>query len=433
MDYDQTIAYLYSRLPVFHRTGTAALKPGLDNIITLCRLLNNPQEKFKSVHIAGTNGKGSVAAMLAAVFSAADYKKVGLYTSPHLIDFRERIRINGKMVSRNWVTSFVAHHRGLLEEIAPSFFEWTTAMAFCYFAENEVDIAVIETGLGGRLDSTNIICPLLTIITNVDYDHTDLLGNTLAAIATEKAGIIKPNIPVIIGQTHPETQPVFIQQAARRQAPITFADQEWNCKRIKDKYVYIRHISNVIKEYTIYLELLGNYQLQNLATVVAALAHFPEVSFRAFSKAMIEIRQRSGLRGRMEIIQKSNPLILADVAHNPAGISALIAEIKQYHYQKLHIVLGVSKEKAVAEILACLPKEANYYFVAANLMRALPAAELAAAAQSAGLSLSGNYYDSAAAGFIAAKKSAAYNDLILITGSIFVVAEILSYNENELY
>ena len=432
--YKETLDYLYERLPMFSRIGKAALKPDLTNTIKLCSALGNPHEKFKSVHIAGTNGKGSTSHGLAAVLQDTGYK-TGLYTSPHLIDFRERIIINGEPVSKEWVVDFVAQHKDLIEEINPSFFEITVAMAFTFFAEEKVDIAIIETGLGGRLDSTNIITPLLSIITNISYDHKDLLGNTLAEIAAEKAGIIKQNVPVIIGEQNDETERIFFEQSIHKQSPMYYAQSLWGMVRIKQdsKYQYYKAVNNAkLEMYDLHTDLLGNYQQHNIKTILTAseiLAHKGfELTVPATINALASVKKTTGLRGRWEWMQDS-PTIICDVAHNPAGLSEVLQQWQHVEADRKHIVLGFVKDKDVVEALALFPKDAVYYFCNANIQRALPSNELKEIAEKTGIT--GNAYATVTGAVLAAKDNMKSTDALLITGSFFIVGEALAMLQSE--
>ncbi len=430
--YQQTLDYLYTRLPMFSRIGKAALKPDLTNTIKLCAALGNPQDKFKSVHIAGTNGKGSTSHALSAVFQDAGYK-TGLYTSPHLVDFRERIRINGAPVSKEWVVDFVNTNKQLIEEVNPSFFEITVAMAFAYFAEQGVDIAVIETGLGGRLDSTNVITPVLSIITNISYDHKDLLGNTLAEIAGEKAGIIKPGIPFIVGEQNDETERVFFEHSVHKKAPLYYAQSLWGMVRINQdaKYQYYKAINNAKREmYDLHTDLLGNYQHHNLKTVLTAveiLSHKDfNLSLPAAMNALADVKKTTGLRGRWDCLQE-HPTIICDVAHNPAGLNEVFQQWEQITATAKHIVVGFVKDKDISDALALFPKESTYYFCNANIERALPAAELQEMATRFGLA--GHSYPTVTAAVEAAKNNMAAADALLITGSFFIVGEAMSIRQ----
>jgi len=428
MNYEQTLDYLYSKLPMFTRVGAVAFKKDLYNTIVMCEKLGNPQEKFKSVHIAGTNGKGSSSHMLAAIFQQAGYK-TGLYTSPHLKDFRERIRINGEMVSEDFVVNFVAQQRDIMEELSPSFFEVTVAMAFSCFAEEKVDIAIIEVGLGGRLDSTNIITPLLSVITNISLDHTNILGTTLPEIAGEKAGIIKPGIPVVIGETHPETSTVFIAKAHQTSSEIIFADQRL---KISD-YQKVNERLNVCiadKDRLLFenldLDLNGTYQLRNVLTVIQAVLMVNDLGYKiedtAIYAALSNVKRLTGLQGRWQTLS-TDPLVICDTGHNIAGITEVIENIRSTVYEQLHIVIGMVKDKDIIGILALLPAEARYYFCQPDLERALLAADLAQEASK--FNLRGEAFSSVPSALSASKDKANKNDLIFIGGSTFVVAEVL--------
>jgi len=432
--YEQTLGYLYERLPMFSRIGKAALKPDLTNTIKLCGALGDPHKKFRSVHIAGTNGKGSTSHALSAVMQGAGYK-TGLYTSPHLVDFRERIRINGAPVSKEWVVNFVELNKTLIEEIQPSFFEITVAMAFAAFAEQQVDIAIIETGLGGRLDSTNIITPLLSIITNISYDHKDLLGDTLPAIAAEKAGIIKQGVPVIIGEQDDETGRVFFEHSVHRQAPIYYAQGLWDMVRIKQdaRYQYYKAVNKAKQEMVdLQTDLLGNYQHHNIKTVLTATEFLSgqgyNVSIPGAISALKSVKRTTGLRGRWDWLQEQ-PAIICDVAHNPAGIKEVMSQFGKLSATKKHIVIGFVKDKDVQEALSLLPKDAIYYFCNAQIERALAAADLKAEAEKAGLT--GNAYPSVAEAVTAARESMPADDALLITGSFFIVGDAIAAWQQE--
>lgn len=427
MNYTQTLDYLYSKLPMFTRIGAVAFKKDLHNTIIMCDALGDPQNKFKTIHIGGTNGKGSTSHMVAAIFQQAGYK-TGLYTSPHLKDFRERIRINGKMISENFVTNFVANQKKLIEDIQPSFFEVTVAMAFSYFAAEQVDIAIIEVGLGGRLDSTNIIKPELSIITNISLDHTNILGNTLMEIAREKAGIIKSGIPVVIGETDEETSNVFIQKAKGTNSQITFADQEYQVSAIeKNRELLTLSISNPNITYPdLHLDLTGNYQLKNAVTVIAAVEILKtkgyQINNEAIHAALKSVKPLTGLQGRWQTLNQ-DPLIICDTGHNIAGIKEVIQNINQTPHQQLHMVIGMVKDKDISGVLKLLPKEAHYYFCQPELERALPAKQLAEQAKEQGLK--GFAFHTVSLALAAAKLKANNNDLIFVGGSTFVVAEVI--------
>ena len=434
MNYQQTVDYLYQHLPMFTRVGAVALKHDLYNTLELCKLLGNPQDKFKSVHIAGTNGKGSTSHMLAAVLQQAGYK-TGLYTSPHLKDFRERIRVNGQMVSESFVVEFVEQMKNAVSTLEPSFFELTVAMAFHYFALEQVDIAIIEVGLGGRLDSTNIITPELSVITNISYDHMHILGNTLPEIAAEKAGIIKKGIPVVIGETQPEVQQVFTEKAAAMEAPVCFADQQWLIQEssltpakpaagLKLGIVPRHKPQQDLKH--ISLDLVGQYQEKNVMTVLSAVKILQqqqwEISEQAIHEGLAHVRKLTGLRGRWEVVS-TQPLTILDVGHNEAGISEIIQQLRHTVYQKLHIVVGFVKDKAIDNVLSLLPVTATYYFCKAQIPRALD--EHALAEMASRHSLKGHAYETVQQALQSARLHAHKDDLILVCGSFFIVAEAM--------
>jgi dihydrofolate synthase/folylpolyglutamate synthase len=428
MDYPQTLNYLFSRLPMYSRIGAAAYRADLVNTIKLSEFIGNPERRFRSVHVAGTNGKGSTSHMLAAVLQEAGYK-TGLYTSPHLKDFRERIRVNGKMIDETFVCDFVERIRPVSESIDPSFFEVTVIMAFEYFAQKQVDIAIIEVGLGGRLDSTNIIFPELSVITNISYDHMNLLGNTLPAIAAEKAGIIKKNVPVVIGERQMESAPVFERKAAEEGAPLSFADH----RRYVTDWKYGRHTLEVevattpvaadVEFYT--LDLAGIYQTRNLLTVLEAIHVLRGKGWKleppVVHRALRQVKRLTGLHGRWEVIHE-HPDIVLDVAHNEEGIRQVLRQIEMTDHEELHLVLGMVNDKAIDRILALLPQEASYYFTRAQIPRALPEDELARQAHDRGLK--GGHYPSVPEALQAAKTRAKPKDLIVVFGSVFVVGEV---------
>lgn len=413
---------------MFTRVGAVAFKKDLHNTIAMCEKLGNPQHQFKSIHIAGTNGKGSTSHMLAAVLQQAGYK-TGLYTSPHLKDFRERIRINGEVVSEKFVTEFVNEQQDIIEEINPSFFEVTVAMAFSYFAKEQVDIAIIEVGLGGRLDSTNIITPELSVITNISLDHTNILGNTLQEIAGEKAGIIKSGIPVVIGETQIESAPVFLQKAAETNSEIIFADQQLELQNTKRENQVLT--TSVFKgQHLLYsdlqLDLTGFYQLKNIRTVVQSLLMLKLKGYvipdNALFTALAHVKKLTGLQGRWQTL-KEHPLTICDTGHNIAGITEVIQNIQSTPFDQLHMVIGMVKDKDISGVLQLLPEHAQYYFCEPNLERALSASELAE--QAAKYQLKGNVFQTVAEAYQAAKAAAKPEDLIFIGGSTFVVAEVL--------
>jgi dihydrofolate synthase/folylpolyglutamate synthase len=429
--YTATLDYLYSQLPMFQRIGPAAYKADLSNTIAICKALGNPENKFRSMHIAGTNGKGSTSHLLAAVLQSAGYK-TGLYTSPHLKDFRERIRINGKMIPKQRVVDFVARHKRLFEKVAPSFFEWTVGLAFDYFAEEQVDIAVIETGLGGRLDSTNVIMPVASVITNISFDHMNLLGNTLRKIAAEKAGIIKPGIPVVIGEKQEEVETVFTRKAKMENAPIRFASEEMRIGKSQlTKTVPPLLVTDVFAGENLLLKKLrcalpGDYQEKNILTVLSAIDVLRESGFRVSQaqvrKGFRDVTKLTGLQGRWQVVSQ-RPMTIADTGHNEAGIRAIAAQLQKMKFKTLHFVLGVVNDKDPSKVLALLPKQAKYYFCKAKLPRAMEAEALAAKAKKAGLE--GTAYPSVRSAVKAARQNAGASGLVFIGGSTFVVAEAI--------
>lgn len=426
MNYTETLDYLYSQLPMFQRIGSAAYKANLDNTIAICKLLDNPENKFRSIHIAGTNGKGSTSHLLASVLQSAGLK-VGLYTSPHLKDFRERIKINAEFISEQYIVDFVKKHKSDFENIQPSFFEMTVGLAFDYFADQKVDIAVIEVGLGGRLDSTNVITPELSVITNISYDHTVLLGDTLEKIAIEKAGIIKKGIPVVIGESQTEVKSVFNERADQLSSPIVFADEKYKALNVHHSAGAKLFLNMDIGKYTnLQSELLGIYQQKNICTVLSAIdvlnSHGFNLSEAAIRDGIKNVITQTGLLGRWQIISKQ-PLVIADTGHNEAGIKEVLNQIKQTPHDQLHFVLGMVNDKDISKILQLLPKNAAYYFCKAQIPRALNAEELAAQAVTAGLK--GDTYSSVAEALIAAKKNAKPHDLVFVGGSTFTVAEVV--------
>lgn len=429
MSYQETIDYLYNRLPMFSKQGASAIKKDLVNIKKLCEALGNPHLQFKSIHVAGTNGKGSTSHMLAAVLQKAGYK-TGLYTSPHLLDFRERIKINGEMISQEEVIDFVKEHKALFEEIEPSFFEVTVAMAFDYFAKQEVDFAVIETGLGGRLDSTNIIHPLLSVITNISPDHTAILGNTLPEIAREKAGIIKENSPVIISEKSDETAPVFEEIAKEKNSKLIFASSLWETTQIEKTAstlnIQINPIHHPQLTETYELDLNGSYQRKNLIGVLTALDELANLGYPISKEnrhyALAHVKALTGLMGRWQTLAQ-NPLIICDTGHNEQGWKEILLSIRQQKFNHLHMVIGVMADKDIESLLTTLPKEATYYFCRPNFDRALN--ENALREQAAEKGLIGQAYPSIADATKAAKITAQPDDFIFIGGSSFVVAEAL--------
>ena len=434
--YADVISYLYSRLPMFSRLGADAIKADLINTEKFCTHLSEPQKKFKSVHVGGTNGKGSSSHMLAAILQTAGYK-TGLYTSPHLKDFRERIRINGEMISEQEVLEFVNNNYEFIEGIEPSFFEATVAMAFNHFSINEVDIAIIEVGLGGRLDSTNVINPELSLISNIGYDHMNILGNTLQLIAGEKAGIIKKGVPVVISQKQDEVADTFLKKAKEQQSKIIFASEEWLIEKSSSQQnlpeflkLDIRQKKNTIPACfsfdAIELDLTGTYQLKNLGGVLSAVKQLRELDYEISDDNIIEalrqVKALTGLMGRWQMLQEA-PLVICDTGHNEDGIREVLKNIEQSSYNRLHMVIGMLRDKDSSGILKILPEEATYYFCQPDLPRAKPAIELRNEASS--YNLLGEYYFSVSEALDAAKISADKDDLIFVGGSTFVVAEIV--------
>ncbi|WP_294348041.1 folylpolyglutamate synthase/dihydrofolate synthase family protein [uncultured Sphingobacterium sp.] len=426
--YNEAIEYLYTRLPMFTRDGASAFKKDLDNTIKLCAALDNPQRKFKTLHIAGTNGKGSTSHMLAAILAEAGYK-TGLYTSPHLLDFRERIRVNGQLCEKEFVVDFVSTHRELIEEVSPSFFEITVAMAFDYFEKNKVDIAVIEVGLGGRLDSTNIIQPLLSVITNIGFDHMNLLGNTLAEIAAEKAGIIKRNTPVVISEYAEETAAVFLDKAALERAPIQFASDKYATQMmgVDQDYLTVQATDTAGHSVDYQLDLKGSYQVKNLAGVLIAVDELRKQGFAISDhhvhEALKKVQTTTGIQGRWQQLSKE-PFVICDTGHNEDGIHEVLKNLASTNYDKLHFVIGAMRDKDLTHMLPHLPKDATYYFSAPDMPRALPASELRK--EALGFGLNGLDFPSVTAAFDAAKNAYQQGNLIFVGGSNFVVAEVLA-------
>ncbi len=432
MNYQQTLEYLYTQLPMFTRVGASAFKKDLTNTLALCEVLDNPQHKFKSIHIGGTNGKGSTSHMLAAVLQTAGYK-TGLYTSPHLKDFRERIRINGEMISEAEVVDFVANQQANIDEIQPSFFEMTVALAFDVFARHKVDIAIIEVGLGGRLDSTNVIMPLLSIITNIGWDHMNMLGNTLPEIAGEKAGIIKPHIPVIIGERQHEIEQVFIDKAASQHADIRFASDHFGIiQNDQPADQALRNVTvvpaqaNAQASYQLQLDLTGTYQLKNVKSVLLAVEELNKQGFvittDQVKQALAKVKTLTGLQGRWQTLS-THPLTICDTGHNPDGIQEVLKNIAAIQFDHLHFVLGMVNDKDITKVLKLLPQNATYYFCRPDLPRGLEAESLQEQAQAVGLQ--GEVYPSVLQALKAAQQKATDRDLVFAGGSTFVVAEIV--------
>jgi dihydrofolate synthase/folylpolyglutamate synthase len=430
MNYQQTLDYLYTQLPVFTRVGASAYKEDLTNTIALLNILDNPEHKFKSVHVGGTNGKGSTSHMLAAILQVAGYK-TGLYTSPHLKDFRERIRINGAIISEQTVIDFVAIHKPNFERIQPSFFEMTVALAFDVFAKEQVDIAIVEVGLGGRLDSTNVINPLLSIITNIGWDHMNLLGDTLPKIAVEKAGIIKPSTPVIIGEYQPEIADVFINKAKQQNAGIVFASEDKSEVKIQRSKEHLEFLEVDAPQSPhpalhIQLDLAGTYQLNNVRTVLTAVDELRRQGFNItdenIATALKQVKTLTGLHGRWEVLSR-NPLTICDTGHNPEGITEVLKNIATVNYSQLHFVIGMVNDKDISKVLSMLPTNAIYYFCRPDIPRGLEAESIKEKA--AGFGLHGEAYGSVKAALQAAQANATGKDLVFVGGSTFVVAEVV--------
>lgn len=419
---------MFNKLPMYQRIGAAAYKADLNTTIEILKHLNNPQDNFKSVHIAGTNGKGSVSHSLASVFQAAGYK-TALYTSPHLRDFRERIRINGNMIPENDVVRFIEQHKQKLEELELSFFEMTVAMAFDYFSKEKVDIAIIEVGMGGRLDSTNIIKPELSLITNISLDHVKFLGDSEEKIAVEKAGIIKNETPIVIGETQEKSKDVFINQANEKNSPIFFADQIFNCQK-KDNVALEYNSYDIFKDNNLYIKdlkfpLLGNYQKKNLATIICALDILKnkfDISENNICNGLLNVVKNTGLMGRWQVINRK-PLAIADTGHNVAGINEVKSQLAETKFEKLHFVLSVVNDKDIEGILELLPKNAEYYYCKADIPRGLDANILAEKASNCGLK--GNVYNSVKEAYASACANANDGDLVFVGGSNFTVAEVV--------
>jgi len=429
MTYTETVEYLFSLLPAYHRIGKPAYKGNLDNTLELDRSFGHPHRLFRSVHVAGTNGKGSVSHMTASILQEAGYR-TGLYTSPHLKDFRERIRVNGIMIGEEEVVRFVEEHDGLIRRVSPSFFELTVAMAFDYFAREKVDVAVIEVGMGGRLDSTNIITPVLSVITNIGHDHMEFLGDTLAAVAGEKAGIIKKGVPVIIGETQDETRDVFRQRAETMNAPLTFADSRYRCVlgHIGAKSA-MRHFTLTgpadgvrIKGETPLGGLAQQKNIQTVAAVAEALSAGFGLNQEHFNKGVAAVVSNTGLLGRWQVLSRS-PLTVCDTGHNREGLEYVMRQVMGTPRERLHMVIGFVNDKDLGSVLPLFPRDAVYYFTRASVPRALDEEVLKAAAEEYGLT--GDSYPSVAAALSAARAAALPEDMIFIGGSTFVVADAL--------
>ena len=427
MTYQQTLDYLVTKLPLFSKVGAAAYKKDITNTVLLCESSGNPQNKIKTIHVAGTNGKGSTSHMLAAIFQQCGYK-TGLYTSPHLKDFRERIKVNGEWIEEDFIVSFVEKMKAVSEEISPSFFELTVVMALQYFAEQYVDIAIIETGLGGRLDSTNVITPELSIITNIGYDHMNILGDSLEKIAFEKAGIIKQNVPVVIGESLTETKNIFLQKAKECNAEIIFAEEKFRITNsvLKNNELEVEVSgTNVGKKESYVLDLNGIYQQKNLRTVLTSVDELNKLGYNLekenIKSALASVKKITGLHGRWDVIHQ-HPMIALDVAHNEDGIKQLVHQISLCNYKDLHIIFGIVKDKEADTILSLLTKNATYYFTRSQIPRALPEDELAAKAKA--FDLHGENFSEVNEALKAAIAKASKEDLIVVCGSVFLVGEV---------
>jgi len=424
--YTGALDYLYTTLPMFQRIGSIAYKADLTNTLRLCEAVGNPQSKFKSIHVAGTNGKGSTSHMLASVFQSAGYK-TGLYTSPHLKDFTERIKINGLPVLPDYIVDFVNRMEKVLNEVKPSFFETTVAMAFEYFAKEEVDIAIIEVGLGGRLDSTNVITPELSVITNIGWDHKDILGDTLEKIASEKAGIIKQNVPVVISEKQTGIESIFREKAQTEYAPIYFAVDHYKIERFDQQDGVILRVSkdgDILFD-SLKLPLQGYYQQKNMAGVLKAIELMQhqgwKISEEAIQHGLLHTTQQTGLKGRWQKLG-DKPLVICDTGHNQDGMQEIVKQIKAQRYAKLHMVIGMVKDKDINAVLKLLPTEAEYYFCEAKIPRALNASILKEQARAVGLQ--GIEIKDVNEAIQEARRRATPDDMIFIGGSTFVVAEI---------
>lgn len=440
MTYQETLDYLFNSLPMYHRIGKAAYKADITNTVQLMEHLGNPERKFRSIHVAGTNGKGSVSHTLASVLMQAGYK-VGLYTSPHLVDFRERIRINGQKIPEQQVTDFVCQHKAFMQGLDLSFFEMTVGLAFDYFAREQVDVAVVEVGMGGRLDSTNVVMPDLCVITNIGFDHTQFLGDTLPKIAAEKAGIIKPGVPVVIGESHPETRPVFQQKAEAVGAPICFADDKYRILEVPHEPTLddtdLKFTVQINSQINCYGDtpqfdcpLSGSYQLRNLATLFQALEILPQVGYNItpdnIEQGIARVVSDTGLHGRWEKMDVQ-PLTVCETAHNADGVGAMLEKLSQLPYRHLHLIYGCVNDKDYRHILRMLPQErTTYYYTQPSVPRALPVAQLAEAAQELGMA--GESFPTVDEAIEHVRSIAdKTHDLVLVTGSIFLVADAVGY------
>lgn len=431
MDYRETIDYLYSSLPLYQRVGAAAYKSGLENTIALDNYFGRPHKRYKTIHIAGTNGKGSVSHMLASVMAAAGLK-CGLYTSPHLRDFTERIKVNGTPVGEDYIVSFVAEHKEILERIRPSFFEMTAAMAFDYFSRSDVDIAIIETGMGGRLDSTNIVTPIISVITNIALDHTAFLGPDRVSIAGEKAGIIKQGVPVVIGESDPETDPLFVRVACEKGARVSFADRFFRASVTADDDAPATSRLSVMRGDKLVIDsipfpLHGKYQERNVQTVMKVIESVADelgITGKHTEEGLTGVITRTSLEGRWQVVRR-NPLVILDTAHNEAGLKSTITQLQEIRGAgRLRFVIGFVNDKDVSSLLRLFPMSAEYYFTRSSVPRSLPEDELASLALSA--PLTGEAFGTVTEAYLSALEESSPEDIIYVGGSTFVVADMLT-------
>ena len=428
MNYQEVIEFMFNSLPMYQRVGAAAYKANLDNTLAFDKITGSPHKKYKTIHIAGTNGKGSVSHSLASILQEAGYK-TGLYTSPHLTDYRERIRVNGKKIEESFITEFINSHKNFIKNVKPSFFEMSVALAFKYFELQQVEVAVIEVGMGGRLDSTNIILPELSVITNIGLDHTQFLGNSLAEIAGEKAGIIKQNIPVVIGERQKETEEVFLKKAKEKNSKISFASDNYACKILNSNLKYSNfevEKKTSDKSYTLNFNLSGKYQEKNLATILETVDNLRNQGFcisdENLKQGLENLIKNTGFHGRWETLS-TEPLTICDTGHNKDGLSYTIEQLLSLEFKKLRFVLGFVNDKNVDEVLKLFPKNAEYYFCKAQIPRALDEKILLEKANL--VSMNGKSFENVSSAYHAAKKDADKNDVIFIGGSTFVVADLL--------
>lgn len=428
MNYQEVIEFMFNSLPMYQRVGAAAYKANLDNTLAFDKITGSPHKKYKTIHIAGTNGKGSVSHSLASILQEAGYK-TGLYTSPHLTDYRERIRVNGKKIEESFITEFINSHKNFIKNVKPSFFEMSVALAFKYFELQQVEVAVIEVGMGGRLDSTNIILPELSVITNIGLDHTQFLGNSLAEIAGEKAGIIKQNIPVVIGERQKETEEVFLKKAKKKNSKISFASDNYACKILNSNLKYSNfevEKKTSDKSYTLNFNLSGKYQEKNLATILETVDNLRNQGFcisdENLKQGLENLIKNTGFHGRWETLS-TEPLTICDTGHNKDGLSYTIEQLLSLEFKKLRFVLGFVNDKNVDEVLKLFPKNAEYYFCKAQIPRALDEKILLEKANL--VSINGKSFENVSSAYHAAKKDADKNDVIFIGGSTFVVADLL--------